>query len=801
MPLKDYHRKRDFKHTTEPLGKKKVPARKKENLMFVVQEHHASHLHYDFRLEWDGVLKSWAVPKGPSLDPKLKRLAVEVEDHPLEYGKFEGVIPEKHYGAGEVYIWDSGIWIPRGDARAGFKKGHLEFELKGKKLKGTWDLIRTRMTSRTPQWLLIKREDSFVKKGDIAEVQNAKSTHSRRRRRKAQMEFVAPELALLVEKPPEGREWIHETKFDGYRMQAHLRGENVKLFTRTGLDWAKKFPSVSKALEALASDGTVLDGEVVWLEKTGRTSFQKLQNAIKSNDHSSMFYYIFDILSLEGEDLRQKSLMERKKILKEFLKNQNKGPLRYSDHLRGNAKALFKEACSLELEGLISKRADSKYLSGRNQNWLKIKCGKQQEFVIGGYTEAQGSRSGFGALLLGVYERDKLRYVGKVGTGFTETSLRELKKTLLKLEQDHSPFDVKSPRGRGLHWIQPIKSAEIHFSNWTEDGHLRVPVFHGLREDKPPREISVEEPAPPKVKGKLSLSSPEKIIFAKEKITKLDIAKFYLEISEKMLPYVKDRPLALLRCPEGTSKPCFFQKHINGNLPAHIQEVLIKEKTEESPYMFISSSQGLVAFVQMGAFEMHCWNCKKNNVEYPDQIVMDFDPGPGVPWSKVIAAAFELKKTLEVLGLRSFVKLSGGKGVHVHVPISPKYTWDEVKAFSKALADDMEARNPDLYVARMSKKIRRGRIFVDYLRNGRGSTAIGPYCLRARALSSVAMPVTWEELKKIKGPDIFTLEKALVYLKKRKKDPWEGYFKLRQSISLLHKARSKSKATSESLSI
>lgn len=810
MGLTEYKKKRDFKKTSEPTGAKKTRKRALTPLMFVVQEHHASHLHYDFRLEWEGVLKSWAVPKGPSLDPKIKRLAVEVEDHPLEYGHFEGIIPEKQYGAGKVYIWDTGTWIPQGDVSAGLKKGHIDFELKGKKLKGSWTLIRTRTQGRSPQWLLMKRSDKYVKEGDVVKPKSEKARP--RKSAGAQIPYVEPELALLVDDPPTGNNWLHETKFDGYRMQAHLTGPEVKLLSRRGLDWSNKFPTVTAALHKMSSYGTVLDGEIVWLEKSGRSDFQMLQNSIKSHDQGSIYYYVFDAPFIEGQDLRHETLLARKKALKKYLSQHHtrNSIVRYSDHIQGDAKSLFKEACRLNLEGLVSKRADSPYLSGRNPNWQKSKCGMQQEFVIGGFTEGQGARQGFGALLLGVYEGKKLRYVGKVGTGFTETSLREVRKVLKGIEQEECPFDIAAPRGRGIHWVSPTRSAEITFANWTQDKHLRVPVFHGLREDKKAKDIVMETPASRRhmrsatvtksrsshaKDSSLPLTNPDKILFAKEKITKKDVAEFYVEIAKFMLPGLANRPLALLRCPEGTSKSCFFQKHANGKVPSHISEVNIQEKTENRPYMTVSSTEGLVALVQMGAFEIHCWNCKKDRIEYPDQIVMDFDPGPGVPWKTVVDAAFELKGILEALRLKSYVKLSGGKGLHVHVPFQPIYSWDEVKAFSKVLADEMESRNPELYVSKMTKSLRKGRIFVDYLRNSRGSTAVAPYCLRARAVSAVAMPISWNELKKIPSPDYFDIDKARLHLRKRRKDPWEDYYKNLPIIGLLGKKKRKRPST------
>lgn len=817
MSLKEYVKKRDFKKTAEPQGKPKKKAKKTSKakaspLMFVVQEHHASHLHYDFRLEWEGVLKSWAVPKGPSLDPATKRLAVEVEDHPLEYGKFHGQIPEDEYGGGDVYIWDTGTWVPEIDPAAGFKKGHLEFTLKGKKLKGSWHLVRTRMQGSKYQWLLMKSQDAFTSKKPIQQMATGKksSTSSKSKtlkKKKALPDFIEPQLAQLVSEAPEGKDWIHEVKFDGYRMQSHLHDGDVKIFTRSGLDWTKKFPTIAKALGEINIENAIFDGEMVVVEEDGRTDFQKLQNAIKSADHKSMYYYIFDLLFLNGEDLRSLPLIERKKKLKALL-SKGKSRVRYSDHQVGGGDKLYAQACDIKLEGIISKDGQSTYSSGRRDSWRKVKCGMQQEFVIGGYSEGQGSRDQmFGALLLGVYEGKKLRYVGKVGTGFTQKSLKEIQKVLLPLEQDESPFQIGSPKARGLHWLKPKKSAEITFGNWTEDNHLRVPVFHGLREDKKSSEIKMEKPIEMKSTtkttkakasvgkkkslpaGALHLSSPDKVLFQEEGLTKLDLAKFYLTIANDILPHLEDRPLSLMRCPEGTGKACFFQKHVHGKLGEHLNEIMIKEKSGKQSYVVIDRPEALVDLVQMGAFEIHAWNCRKEDVEAPDQIVMDFDPGPGVGWKQVVQGAMDLKKILDRLKIKSFVKVSGSKGLHVHIPLKPVHSWDEVKDFAHTLALILEEQSPDLYVSKMSKSLRQGKIFVDYLRNGRGATAVVPYSLRARDLSAVAMPVEWSEISKLKGANQFSLPKALAHLRKRKKDPWKDFFKSAQKLRALASAR------------
>jgi bifunctional non-homologous end joining protein LigD len=770
--LKEYDKKRDFKLTKEPSGTKKV-TKKSKKLSFVVQEHHASHLHYDFRLEMEGVLKSWAVPKGPSLDPKDKRLAVQTEDHPLAYGKFHGTIPNGEYGGGEVFIWDKGTWTPKDDHYIeALKKGRLEFTLDGDKLHGGFILVRThyKETSTKKNWLLIKRTDEETK------IMKKKTS----RKKKAQ-DFVAPELPRLVSEVPTGKDWIHEMKYDGYRMQAHVQNGLVQFYTRNGLDWSQSFPFILDSLGRLDVDDVILDGEVVALDEDGRSHFQRLQNSLKSHDDKNLRYYVFDLLFLNGEDWRERTLIERKEKLEEVLKGAHK-ELIYSQHLLEKGEEFFKMSCEHHLEGIVSKQASSTYASGRHDEWVKTKCGHRQEFVIGGWTEPQGTRPGLGSLLLGVFEKNKFRYVGRVGTGFNSATLRTLVRNLIRIERDESPFDLKSPKGKDLHWVNPKLICEVSFSQWTDDKVLRTPVFMGMREDKKPEVIHME-------KAK-KISSPDKILFKDEKLTKQDIADYYQKVAPKMLPYVKGRPLSLVRCPHGGEEKCFFQKHISGSIPESFHPLQITEEKGEGTYITIDSPPGLKELVQLNAFEIHTWNSHEDYLS-PDQIVMDFDPGPGMTWKQVVAGAFELKEILEDLDLKSFVKLTGGKGVHVHIPLAPLYDWGQVKTFSQTIAQEMVSRHPELYVATMSKKLRKNKIFIDYLRNGYGATAVAPYSLRARAHSSVALPIDWSELKKIKSPDEFTLPRALRKIQARKKDPWEGMMKLKQKIKILKPSKSK----------
>ena len=775
--LHTYNKKRDFKVTKEPSGHGKVKAKKK-GLTFVVQEHHASHLHYDFRLELEGVLKSWAVPKGPSLDPKDKRLAVQTEDHPLAYGKFHGTIPKGEYGGGEVFIWDNGTWEPKEgiDPVEALKKGRLEFSVKGKKLHGNFVLIRTHWKGRADgkNWLLIKMQSD-----EKLSMNHPKTKKVKKKLVKSDENwpgFIKPELPRLVTDVPIGKSWIHEMKYDGYRMQGHIQNGLVHFFTRSGLDWSQNFPFILNALGKLKVENAIFDGEVVAFDKKGHTNFQALQNSIKAKEDKQLSYYIFDILYLNGEDLRHLPLIERKTILKKTLKGASK-VLKYSEHLLKDGKSFYEVSCEHGLEGIVSKMADSEYTSGRNDYWVKTKCSARQEFVIGGWTEPRGSRVGIGAILVGVYEKGKLKYAGKVGTGFDHATLKTLLKDFKKIEQDNSPFDIKSPRGKDIHWLSPEKVCEVNFTEWTEDGALRHPVFMGIREDKKPAVIHKE------VKN-VTLSSPDKILFKKDKKTKLDVAHFYEAISKQMLPYLKDRPLSLVRCPNGGDEHCFYQKHVTGHVPDSFHTLEIKEEKGKGTYITIDSVEGLDQLVQMNAFEIHAWNSHKD-YKTPDQIVMDFDPGPGVPWKKVVEGAFELREILNDLGLKSFVKLTGGKGVHVHIPVLPVYDWDQIKSFSQTLAMELVSRKPELYVANMSKALRKNKIFIDYLRNGYGSTAVVPYSLRAKARSSVALPLTWEELKRVKAPDQYDMDSALKKIKTRKSDPWRGMLKLKQKIDIL----------------
>jgi bifunctional non-homologous end joining protein LigD len=638
-PLAEYRRKRNFRVTSEP-GAKRPQARKK-NLTFVVQEHHASHLHYDFRLEWDGVLKSWAVPKGPSLDPAQRRLAVQVEDHPLAYAKFTGTIPKGEYGAGEVFRWDMGHWTPENDPTDGLKSGRLEFRLQGHKLKGDWLLVRTRARSGSKaQWLLIKRHDRFAKDTGLSETKS--STKSSTRKPDKEPDFIPPQLALLGDHVPSGKDWVHEIKFDGYRIQAHVQNKKVHLLTRKGLDWTEKYQSIADDLMRLGVTNAILDGEVTWQDANGRSDFQGLQNAMRAGDDSALAYWVFDLLFLNGKDLTSLPLMARKDRLEKLIARLKSKRVRYSEHIRESGDKFLTASCGMNLEGIISKRLDQPYHPGRRtDDWIKSKCTQRQEFVIGGYSEPTGSRSDFGALLLGIYtDSGKLRYVGRVGTGFSSATLRDLGKKLQRLKSRTSPFTEAEPSSKNVHWVKPQLVAEVSFSEWTKDRILRVPVFHGLRLDKPAREIGIEKKQSKKQKkpqvtetatADFTVTHPDRLIYKTEKLSKKDVADYYAKVSDRLMPHISGRPLALVRCPQGATGACFFSKHFATRLPDHVLPV---PQAKGSPFIKIEEAEGLHQLVQYNALEIHPWNA--HDPDRPDQIVLDFDPDPSVAFQTVI---------------------------------------------------------------------------------------------------------------------------------------------------------------------
>jgi bifunctional non-homologous end joining protein LigD len=771
--LRKYKAKRDFSITREPAGRV-IPS--KGELQYVLHKHHASHLHYDLRLEADGVLKSWAVPKGLSNDPSVKRLAVEVEDHPLEYGKFEGEIPKGEYGAGNVIIWDNGTWTPPEHMHAAFKKGRIDFELHGKRFSGPWTLVRMKNSKdgKRNNWLLFKRKSSPKPRKVTLPVLRV----TKGRKAAPPPKFVEPQLAQLVSTVPQGAEWIHEMKFDGYRTFCRIDGKDIRLITRSGKDWTEKYSPLLEGIKDLGLKNAFLDGEIVWIDDKGQTNFQGLQTALQENNFSRIVYYVFDILHYNGQDLRDLPLLERKAILAPLIKGST---VLYSEHFSNQGLNLYQQSCKVGLEGIVSKMSDAPYTSGRSPLWLKIKCSLRQEFVIGGYTHSASEGRSFRALLMGVYDRPgELRYVGRVGTGFNSKILNDLFAKMRKLSAKETPFTKNSPRGRDIHWLKPKLVAEVEFKTWTKEGIIRQASFKGLRADKPPQAIHVEKP----VDASLKISHPDRILYPKKKINKLQVAEYYMTVAPLMMPFVEDRPLSILRCQETAQSQCFFQKNVEGRSLVGAKGRKVKYKDKTGHALIVENPEDIVQLIQGGVIEIHGWGARFSHIKNPDLIVFDLDPESEKLWPRVVETAHEVRDMLKKLKLESFVKVTGGKGVHVQLPIEPLYNWEQIKQFSKSLMDVLVERNPKEYTTNMSKAQRHGRIFLDYLRNGYGATSIVPYCLRARTMPSVAMPIGWKELKPSLSPDQFQLPEVLKQLRRRK-NPWANYFDLSQRIAVL----------------
>jgi bifunctional non-homologous end joining protein LigD len=796
--LERYREMRDFGITPEPRGKKTAP--RKRELRYYIQRHDATRLHYDFRLELEGVLKSWAVPKGPSLDPADKRLAVQTEDHPLEYGEFEGVIPEKQYGAGEVLLWDKGIWTPEDrDPPAALRKGRLHFHLDGEKLHGSWILTRIRGAEAKPQWLLIKRNDDEARSDrDITEErpesvkQAPKAAKRAKRAKKADLpQFVAPQLATLVTEPPKTGDWVYEVKHDGYRMLARVSKKKVRIFTRSGKDWTARLPHLERALGKLGLDDTWLDGEIVVLRPDGRSSFQLLQNAFEAHANSKIVYFVFDAPFLEGLDLRQLPLRERKQRLKKVLGKSNDA-IRFSDDLSGTAQEVLDHACKLGLEGLIGKQADSVYVSGRTKSWIKLKCRLRQDFVIAGYTAPGGSRHGFGALVLGVYERPgRLIYAGKVGTGFDDARLTSLSGRFSSLRRDDSPL-ANPPREKGIQWLRSVLVAEVAFTERTNEGVIRQGSFMGLREDLPAKSVGLERAQkPPEVKktgetsdspvSGIKISHPDRLIWPSLGISKLELARYCEAVGEWLVPQVANRPLTLVRCPDGAEAPCFYQRHLN--MGASPGEVLTfkRERSSKGHYIFVNTLPGVISVVQNGAVEFHTWGATLPDAKHPDRITIDLDPDPELPWKKLVEATKLTRALIEGLKLKCFLKTTGGKGLHVVFPLQRRHTWDEVKEFAHSIAKFLVKAEPKLFTANMAKKKRGGRIFVDYLRNAETASAVAAYSTRARPGAHVSTPLAWDELDNTDIRGAFTVKNIPERLGKT--DPWADYARTRQSIT------------------
>ena len=810
-PLRRYREMRDFRVTPEPAGRssgRRLSGRKsaEKQLRYYVQRHHATRLHYDFRLELEGTLKSWAVPKGPSLDPSVRRLAMQTEDHPLEYGEFEGTIPEKQYGAGDVVLWDRGVWIPEDeDPAAALAKGRLHFELRGEKLAGRWILTRTRSSDDKPAWLLIKRNDDEARpgEGDIVverpESVKAPPRAEKRPRRIARAkketwipEFVAPMLATLVTEPPRSGSWVYEVKHDGYRMLCRITKEGVRLFTRTGREWTAKLPHLAQAVEALGEKGSLhdslLDGEIVVPGPDGRSSFQALQNAFDANTDSPIVYYVFDAPYLQGKDLRRLPLRERKARLRKALEKGGAGDrVRYSDDLKGDASHVLEQACKLGLEGLIGKDADSVYVSGRSRSWIKLKCRRRQDFVIGGYTAPGGSRQGFGALLVGFYDaKGELQYAGKVGTGFDEALLSSLSRRFASLRRRECPF-ADPPKEKNVTWLQPRLVCEVAYTERTNEGLLRQASFMGLREDIAAKSVGDEQAVPPPgskdvVRG-IRITHPKRVVWTEPEITKLELARFYDEIGEWLLPHVKDRPLTLVRCPDGVAGECFYQRHLlMARSPGHLKTVR-RAKSSKSAYIYADSMDAVISAVQNNAIEFHTWGATVPDIQHPDRITMDLDPGPGVTWADLVRGAELTRTLLDGLGLRSFLKTTGGKGLHVVAPIAPELGWDEVKEFTRLIAVLLRKAEPDRYIEKIARNRRDGKIFIDYLRNSETASAVAAYSARARPGARVSTPLAWDELGRtdLRAKfDVRTLPRRLAALGE---DPWKDYWSTSQSIT------------------
>jgi bifunctional non-homologous end joining protein LigD len=794
---------------------------------------------------------------------------MHVEDHPLEYGGFEGVIPPKQYGAGTVMLWDRGTWVPTGDPKAAYAKGHLKFQLDGEKLKGSWTLVRThgsKYGNGKQAWLLIKGNDEYARRGVDARIVDDEPDsvvsgrsideiardrghvwHSNRSvednvragavatkakpaaKRAAEQPSLAnldgvraaplppmltPTLATLVDAVPPGDNWLHEVKYDGYRMVCRIDRGSVKIFSRNGKDWTRALAPIVKAVGRLRVKSAWIDGEVTTIDAQGKTSFQVLQNALADPKPGALTYFLFDVPYLEGYDLRKVPLTDRKRVL-QTLVPESDAILRYGVEVLGRGTEFFAQACRLGLEGAVSKRADSPYSDGaRTRDWVKTKCGRRQEMVIGGFTDPQGGRNGIGALLLGVYEPDgSLRYSGKVGTGFNDHTLVELRRILDKLEQDTPPF-ANPPGGykaKGAHWVQPKLVGEVSFTEWTQDGTLRHPSFQGLRKDKKASEVVREQPvhekdvedreppasSAPRIRSTgrtrsdeegtavagVTLSNPGKLMYPEAKLTKRDLARYYEAIGEWIVPHLRDRPLTLVRCPDGWEGECFYQKHANKSVHEWVDRVQVPEGGGTATYFAANSVSAVVALAQWGVLELHPWGSRGPRLDRPDRLIFDFDPDDGVKWKELVDGVGVLRTLLEDLGLESFPKTTGGKGLHVVVPIRATLDWREGKGFTRAIAGLLAATFPDRFTAVLTKSRRKGKIFVDYLRNAEGSTAIAAYSLRARANAPVSTPIAWSELDSDVRFDHFNLLSVQARLKKMKKDPWAGFFATRQTVT------------------
>ena len=818
LDIETYNRKRDFSKTKEPKGRKL----KGKGDSFVVQKHAASRLHWDFRLELDGVLKSWAVPKGPSLDPGENRLAMRTEDHPLDYGGFEGTIPKGEYGGGTVMLWDQGRWIPdpRKDPGKTIEEGHLHFTLEGDRMKGEWVMLRLKPKpgERAEPWMLKKVTDDFADPEDgdalvdncvtsvatgrtMAEIATGedvwksnrggqKGGRAKREGSKAPPKFLEPQLATLVDEVPAGNAWIHEIKYDGYRLLLAVGDGVATAWTRNGLDWSDKFKALVKTAARLPA-GCLIDGEAVALDDQGRPSFQLLQSTLKGGG-APLAFYAFDLLVDRGKDIRKKPNVERKERLAALLEGVP-GPILYGDHIIGRGEEMFDAVCKQGGEGIISKKASATYSGTRTRNWLKVKCIQRQEFVIVGWSESD-KRRGFRSLLLGTKEGRKLTYAGKVGTGFNAQLIEDLMERMEPLAIDKAAVEVPRAERKGAHWIKPKLVAEIAFAQFTEDGVLRHPSFIGLREDKPaskvvrevPKHLSKAEKKPKRATADsfgIEISSPGRVIFPELGLTKKDLADYYAAIEPLIMVDAADRPMTLIRFPSGRTGQSFFQKHDTGSFGPHVKHIPIEEKDGETEdYLYFDDIKGLLACVQMGTIEFHGWGSKVGKVEYPDRLVFDLDPDEGLEFANVKDAAVTIRELLRGLALESFPLLTGGKGIHVVVPLDASADWPTVKSFAERFSRAIAEAEPKTFTANIRKVERKGRIFLDWLRNQRGATAVMPYSARGREGAPVAAPVTWDELDKYDSGHHFSIRDADELLKRASSKALAGWGKAKQAL-------------------
>ena len=785
--LDAYEKKRDFDVTPEPRAE--LVEAGGDRLSFVVQKHDASRLHYDFRLEWGGVLLSWAVTKGPSADPSQKRLAVRTEDHPVSYGDFEGTIPEDEYGGGTVMLWDNGWWEPLHDPEEGLKEGKLHFRLHGARMKGGWALVRMRGKSgeKRENWLLIKERDDCAGRSPDALINKHRTSVTTGRAMRAiasDKPAVTPakhdmplprfrkvQLATLRDAPPDGEGWQHEAKFDGYRCLIALGKGGVRLYSRNGQDWSDRFGALCEPAAALVCGSALIDGEVI--AGAGGGDFSTLQKALKSGD--PLTCYVFDILALDGEDLTGKPLSDRRKALETLMEGQPpRGPLRLSPVIDGDGAAALDAMCEADGEGIISKRTDAPYRSGRSKNWIKVKCIRRAEFVIAGWSPSDKKGRAFSSLILWSYEKGRLVYRGRVGTGFDGDDMAALMASMKPLARKTTPFDEDLPdEAQGARWVTPRLVVETEYAEFTSEGRIRHGVYKGLREDKEAKDVSARAEAKAdsgddeKTIGGVRISSPTRNVYPDAGLTKGDVAEHYARVAERMLEQTADRPLALLRCPDGISGDCFFQKHPGKGFPEGIRSLPIKEKDgDTAEYMYVSGSKGILGAAQMGTLEFHVWGARRDRIERPDRMVFDLDPDEDLGFDAVKSAAEEVRAGLRHCGLDSRPMLTGGKGVHVIVPLRRISEWETVKYFAKTFATVLAERYPERYTATMSKTKRKGRVFIDWLRNERGATAIAPYSLRARPGAAVAVPVTWAELQDLSRPDGFHVGDMAARLKR-----------------------------------